>query len=66
MILCVERLHDICVWKGCVIFLTHSLRLPDLFLWRFLCEELFVIFLLRDCMISCMKRLHDFLCEEVV
>ena len=24
MILCVERLHDFCVYRGCVIFLTHS------------------------------------------
>ena len=36
VILCVERLHDFYVWRGCVffsgfmIFLTHSLRLHDL------------------------------------
>ena len=34
MILFVKRLHDFCVWRGCVIFLTCSLRLNDLFFWR--------------------------------
>ena len=34
VILFVERLRDFCVWRGCVIFLTHSLRLQDLFFWR--------------------------------
>ena len=26
VILCVKRLRDLCVWRGCVIFLTQSLR----------------------------------------
>ena len=26
VILCVDRLCDFCVWRGCAIFLTHSLR----------------------------------------
>ena len=59
VILCVERLRDFCVWRGCVIFLTNSLRLHGLFLWRLrdYCAER-----LRDFLV---ERLHDFLCEEV-
>jgi hypothetical protein len=38
MILCVERLHDFCVYRGCVIFLTHSGCLIY-FCWVFFCGE---------------------------
>ena len=31
VILCVEMLHDFCVWRFCMIFLTHLLRMHDLF-----------------------------------
>ena len=34
VILCVERLHDFCVWRVCVIFRTHPLNLHDVFFWR--------------------------------
>ena len=63
MILCVERLHDFCVCRGCVNFLTHSLRLCDLFSGSCVIFSLrsgCVICLLRDCVIYCVKRLHDF------
>ena len=65
MILCVEKLRDFCAWRGCVIFLTHSLRLHDLFLWR-----LPDFFLRRDCGIFgviflCVERLHDFFVERL-
>ena len=33
VILCVERLHDLCVER--LRDFSHSLRLPDLFFWRF-------------------------------
>ena len=42
VILCVERLREFGVWRGCGIFLTRSLRLHDLFFWRlhdFVCGE---------------------------
>ena len=59
MILSVERLHDFCVWRGCVIFLTHSLKLHDLFFWRL--HDFFVVERLRDFL----ERLCDFFCGEV-
>ena len=43
VILCVERLRDFLVWRGCVIFLTQSLRWHALFFWRlpdFFCGEI--------------------------
>ena len=64
VILCVERLRDFCVWRGWVIFLTHSLRLHDLFFWRLhylFCGEVTWFFcweiVWRGCVIL--------LCEEV-
>ena len=57
-----------CVWRGCVIFLTHSLRLHDLLFWRF-CDFIAVrlpdFFVERLLDFLCVKRLCDFLCEEV-
>ena len=63
-----DRLRDIiclevawfCVWRGFVIFLTHSLRFHDLFFWRlcnFFCREVAWFFV---------ERLHELcVCEEV-
>ena len=76
VIMCVERLRDFCAWRGFVIFLTHSLRLHDSFFWRlrdFFCKkvlcffgwEIAWFFLGRGCLIFSVKRLHNFLCEEV-
>ena len=69
VILCMERSHDFYVWRGCVIFLTHSptqvawfiffWRLRDFFFAERLCD-----FLLREFVILCVKRLLNFLCEE--
>ena len=59
MILFVERLRDFCVWSGCVIFLTRSLSLHNLFFLRlhdFFAGRLHDLFV---------KILRDFLCEEV-
>ena len=42
----------------------HSLRLHDL-LSDFFLRRGCAIFLLRDCIIFCVKRLRDFLCEVV-
>ena len=39
VILCMESLHDFYVWRGCVIFLTHSLTQVVERLRDFLCEE---------------------------
>ena len=50
------RLHEFCVWRGCVIFLTHSLMLPN-----FLCGDFFSGFL-RDFLV---ERLRDLFYEEV-
>ena len=50
MILCVGRLRDFFLWRSCVIFFTHSLRLLDLFFWRlhdFFCGEIACFFLER-------------------
>ena len=70
-----------CVWRVCVIFLTQSLRLHDLFFWRL--PDLFfagrlpdffgviflwracMIFLWRGCMIFFVDRLRDFICLDV-
>ena len=66
--LCMERLHDFCVWRGCVSFLTHSIAQVAwfIFFWRlhnFFCGEVYY-FLLRYCVIFSV-RLIDFPCEEV-
>ena len=59
VIFCMERLHDFCVRRGCVIFVTHSLRLHDLIFSGgcifFFCWEVMWFFV---------KRLHYLLCEE--
>ena len=71
--LCMERLLNFCVVRGCVIFLTHSLtkvawfiffsRLYDFFceevVWLF-CWEIAWIFVWRGCLIFFVKRLRDF------
>ena len=74
VILCVEMLHDFCVWRGCVIFLTQSLRLHDLFFWRLpdlffagrLGDFFWVIFLWRACMIFLWRGCIIFFCGEVL
>ena len=60
MILWVEKLRDFCVWRGCVIFLTHS---HDLFFWRlrnFFAERLHDFFVERLCDFF-VESLRDFL-----
>ena len=62
-----EWLRDFCVWRGCRIFLTPSLRLHDSCL-RSSCD-----FFWGDCMIFCverlldifLKRLHDLVVESL-
>ena len=65
MILCVEKLHDFCEWRGSVIFLTQSLRFHDLFSWRL--HEFFFAESLPDFfgVIFLVESLHNFLCGEV-
>ena len=55
VILCMEMLHDFCVWRDCVIFLTHSLRLHVFF---FL--EVAWFFLRSGCVIFFVERLRYF------
>ena len=74
VILCMERLHDFCMWRGCVILLTHSLtQVAGFFsssggcviffcrevLW-FFCWKIAWFFVWRCCLIFFVKRLHDF------
>ena len=68
MILCTERLRDfVCVER--LRDFSHSLWLHDLFLWNvrdFFGRDVAQFFLLRDSGIFCVKRLHDFWCEDVL
>ena len=58
MILYVKRLRDFCVWRGCVIFLTHS----GCMIYFSGGGMIFFAERLRDFFV---ERLRDFLCEEV-
>ena len=71
VIFSMERLHDFCVWRGCVIFLTHWLTQVAWFIfflevaWLSFCGEVVWFLLLRDCVVFFVKRFLDFFCEEV-
>ena len=57
VILCVERLHDFCVWRVCMIFfpsLTHSGCITQV-TW----------FFCGGCVIFFAEKLRDFWCKEV-
>ena len=57
--LCVERLQNLCAWRGCVIFLSHSLTHSGCLIYfcgGFFAERL------RDFFV---ERLRDLLYEEV-
>ena len=63
------------VWRGSMIFvygevvwfvsLTHSLRLPDLFLWRFFCGEVLWYFCWEIAWSILWRGWMIFVCEEV-